>query len=135
LYEIQIHQAVLIVIEPGDAGAHRFQVKFLFGLRGVLKERDPGGFANVGEANGDKPVRLLDGLSRERREPNGRTNESPEREKCDALDSETEILAIHRKVSQRKMAQIAKRTLSRRRTALQQKEFLVGPEIFTVFAF
>jgi len=48
LDEIEIHEAVLIVVEPGDAGARGFEIELFFGLRGVLEKSDAGLFANVG---------------------------------------------------------------------------------------
>src|SRR5260370_16899432 len=43
----EIHQAVLVIVDPTDASAHRFEVIFFFGLGGVLKEADPGCLSNV----------------------------------------------------------------------------------------
>ena len=56
LDKVQIHQPILIVVDPPHAGAHGFQVVLLVGLRGVLHEGDSRGFANVGEANGNGGV-------------------------------------------------------------------------------
>jgi len=59
LDEVEVHQAVLIVIEPGDAGAHSFKVELFLGLRGVLQKSDASLFADVGEFDGDRRAGFL----------------------------------------------------------------------------
>ena len=56
LHEEEIHQAVLVVVEPSDACAHGLEIVFLFGLCGVLEKSDSGFFADVGVADGDARV-------------------------------------------------------------------------------
>ena len=48
LNEVQIHQPVLVVVDPAHAGAHRFEVVLFVGLRGVLLKSNLRRFANVG---------------------------------------------------------------------------------------
>ena len=56
LDEVEIHQAVLIVANPADAGAHGFEVILLVRLRGILAKRDSRGLPNVRVADGDSRV-------------------------------------------------------------------------------
>ena len=51
LHEEQIHQAILIVVQPGHARAHCLEIVLLVRLRRVLLERDACGFATIGVAN------------------------------------------------------------------------------------
>ena len=53
LYEVQIHQPVLVIIDPGDAGAHGLQVVLFLSLRGVLLKGNLRSLANVGIADGN----------------------------------------------------------------------------------
>ena len=53
LDEIQIHQAILVVVDPGHACPHGFEIIFFVGLRGVLLESDLGLLADVGVTNRD----------------------------------------------------------------------------------
>src|SRR5690242_15724189 len=56
LDEIQVHEPVLIVVQPGYAGAHGFQVILFVGGSAVLNESDSGGLANIGVADGHAVV-------------------------------------------------------------------------------
>jgi len=49
LDEEQVHQSVLVVVNPGDPGPHGFQIELLVGGRGVLLEVQPGSFGNGGK--------------------------------------------------------------------------------------
>src|SRR5271167_724524 len=57
LHEKEIHQAVLVVVKPSDAGAHGFEIILFFGLRGVLQKSNSGFFSDVGVA--DSYARVL----------------------------------------------------------------------------
>src|SRR5579863_2172427 len=69
LNEVEIHQAVLVVVEPRDAGTHGFEIVLLFASGRVLNEGDSGLFVNVSEVDrgGSRPRgcrrRLSCGLS------------------------------------------------------------------------
>ena len=56
LDEEEIHEPILIVVDPGNACAHRLQVILLVGLRGILLKSDFGLLTDVGEAHGDGGV-------------------------------------------------------------------------------
>ena len=56
LHEIQVHEPVLIVVEPGNAGAHGFEIILFVGGSAVLKESDSGGLSDVGVADGNAVV-------------------------------------------------------------------------------
>ena len=56
LDEVQIHEAVLIVVDPSDTGSHGFEVILFVGLRGVLLESDLRAFADIGVADGNGPT-------------------------------------------------------------------------------
>ena len=62
LDEVEVHQPILIVVDPPDTGAHGFEIVLLVGLRGVLKKVDSGGLANIGVADSDGSVLRLRGL-------------------------------------------------------------------------
>ena len=51
LDEEQVHQTVLVIIEPGHAGAHGFEIVLLVGLGRVLLKRNAGSLTNVGVMN------------------------------------------------------------------------------------
>jgi hypothetical protein len=53
LHEVQIHQAVLIVIGPRDTSSHGFEVILFFRLRGILLEGNLRALANIGVAHGN----------------------------------------------------------------------------------
>src|SRR4051794_15281689 len=62
LHEEKVHQPVLVVIEPGDTGAHGFKIVFLVSLGRVLPERNPCRFPHVGIPNGNLPFCSFDRL-------------------------------------------------------------------------
>ena len=59
LNEVQIHQAILIVIDPRHAGSHSFEIILFFRLRGVLLESNLRALANVGVTHGNSRFRRL----------------------------------------------------------------------------
>ena len=63
LHEEKIHQAVLVIVDPTDAGAHGFKIIFLIGLRGILEKGDSRVLSNVGEADGNRSVLRFVSLS------------------------------------------------------------------------
>jgi len=56
LHEEQIHQAVLVVVQPSDAGAHGLEIILFFALRGVFEKSDSGVFSDVGIPDADARV-------------------------------------------------------------------------------
>src|SRR5438552_610655 len=52
----EIHQTVLIVVEPGDASAHGFKIVLFVGGGGVLQKCYAGGLTDVGVTDGDRAV-------------------------------------------------------------------------------
>ena len=52
LDEVEIHQAILVIVDGGHSSAHGFEVILFVGLGGVLLEGDAGGRADVGEVDG-----------------------------------------------------------------------------------
>src|SRR5260221_188858 len=85
LDEIEVHEAVLIVVESGDAGAHGFKIELFFGLGGVLEKGDAGLFANVGEADGGGRGGFFLGFSRARR-AGDLWDEKKRDERCEARE-------------------------------------------------
>ena len=63
LDEEEIHQAILIVVDPAHAGSHGFEVILFFRLRGILLEGDVGALANIGVADRNGCLRFYRGLS------------------------------------------------------------------------
>src|SRR5215469_208142 len=58
LHKEQLRQTVLIVVEPGDAGAHGFEVILFFALRGILDKGDARRRADIVEADRNRKVLL-----------------------------------------------------------------------------
>ena len=56
LHKEKIHQPVLVIVDPANAGAHSFKVILFFGLSGILKKSDTGSFSNVSITDGDSRV-------------------------------------------------------------------------------
>ena len=66
LHKEQIRQTVLIVVEPGDAGAHGFEIILFFGLCGILDKGDARRRADIVEADRNLSIllrRLARGLA------------------------------------------------------------------------
>ena len=63
LNEIQIQQAVLVVVDPAHARAHCLQVILFVRLRGVLHESDSRSLADVGETNRNMRLAGFRGLA------------------------------------------------------------------------
>src|SRR6516162_2722388 len=79
LHKEQIRQAVLIVVEPGDAGAHGFEVILFFALRGILDKGDARRRADIVEADRNRDIllrRLARGLAGFGRDSSGGPEES-----------------------------------------------------------
>jgi len=90
LHEEKVHQAVLVVVEPGHAGAHGLQIIFFLGLRGVLKKGDSRLFANVGKADGNSGTLSFWSLARKEEQMSSRAEQGGERQNCYEFDAETE---------------------------------------------
>src|SRR5712664_2136484 len=89
LHEEKIHQAVLVIVEPAHASAHRLQIIFFFGLRRVLKKCDSRFFANVGVANGNGySLRFCDLASEE--QMSSRAEQRNEEQNCAEFACEAE---------------------------------------------
>ena len=63
LDEEEVHQPILVIVEPGHTGAHGFQIVFLVGGSGVLLELQTGGLGNVGKGDRNTSRRPSDGPS------------------------------------------------------------------------
>src|SRR6266404_6711127 len=85
LHEKEIHQAVLVVIEPGDASPHGFQIIFFFRLGGVLYKRHSRFFTNVGISNRNGSLRRFGSLAREQEQMGNRA------EQCGQHQNRTEF--------------------------------------------
>ena len=86
LHEEEIHQAVLVVVEPGHAGAHCLEIIFFVGLRGVLKEGDASLSANVGIADGNGSFLRFWSWPGEEEQMGGGSEYGGERQDCAEFD-------------------------------------------------
>src|SRR5262249_35921854 len=59
LSEVQVHQTVLIVVDPSHPGSHGLEVVLLFGLSRVLSEADIRALPNVNETYWNCGIRFL----------------------------------------------------------------------------
>src|SRR5437667_7862897 len=66
LHKEKIHQPVLVIVDPANAGAHSFKVILFFGLSGILKKSDTRSFADIRVANGNASVLRFGSLRGER---------------------------------------------------------------------
>src|SRR5437016_6235882 len=66
LDEEQVHEPVLVIVDPGDPRAHSFQVILLLSLGGILNEGDSCGFANIDIADRNRRILCLGSLCWER---------------------------------------------------------------------
>src|SRR6266478_4039789 len=89
LHEEKIHQAVLVVVEPGYAGAHGLQIIFFFGLSCVLKECDSRLFAYVGVTDGNGRLLWFNSLTG-KQQMGGSAKYCGKRQNCADFDSEAE---------------------------------------------
>ena len=74
LDKVEIHQAVLVIVDPADAGAHGFEVILFFCLRGILTKCDSGRLSNVGVTDGYPGILRFGSLPSEGLLMNGYTN-------------------------------------------------------------
>src|SRR5579859_7706338 len=82
LNEVQIHQAILVVIDPSDACAHGFKVVLFFSLGGILLKGNFGALADVGVADRNSGVLLFRGLRREQDTMNNQSPAQREHQDC-----------------------------------------------------
>ena len=54
LHEVEVHEAVLVVVNPAQARAHGLKVVFLRAGRRILNEGDARAFGDVGESDGNR---------------------------------------------------------------------------------
>src|SRR5882724_4930991 len=99
LHKVEIHQAVLIIVNPADAGAHGFEVILLVGLRGILTKRDSRRLPNVGVADGDSHVLRFRGLPSGTFQLDGGDTYSAEREDRAPVACKPECFADRRAFS------------------------------------
>src|SRR5882724_10796999 len=52
LDEVEVHETVLVIVEPGDSSSHGFKVVPFVRGGGVLKKSNTGGLLNVNVADG-----------------------------------------------------------------------------------
>ena len=91
LHKEEIHQAVLVIIDPSNACPHGLQVILFLSLRPVLKETDSGCRSNVGKPDSCATVLDSQGLPVGGLEMNRQTDDRDEDQNCLELRSQSPL--------------------------------------------
>src|SRR5882762_3985834 len=106
-HEEEIHQPVLVRVEPTDAGAHSFKVVLFFRGGAILKKSDSGRWPHVGIPDGYRRVLFPRSLPSEGGPLHGYADYGAECQDCTALGSESEAAPRFRFCPHARIARIA----------------------------